>query len=243
MDGGVMDNVFKNGCPADNGLIRIGIVTKACGVRGEFNVTPLTDDPERFRLLSDIYAEMPVAGNAVSKTAKSPVAVKSPVAAKTARTANVVKAAKGEARTYYSVTTGRPVPAAGEGYAVRPERIEGVRFHRGQVVVKLAGCGDADAAEAYRGAYISITRDQLVPLNKDSFFVFDLIGCEVLDESGERLGILVEVLETGSNDVYVVKPVAENGAGGDLLIPALKSVVREVDVAKKRIVVNVPTHL
>jgi len=122
--------------------------------------------------------------------------------------------------------------------------IANVRFHRGQVIALLEGCNDHDAAESYRGCYISISEDQLAPLEKDSFYIFDLIGCAVYDADGSLLGVLAEVLETGSNDVYVVRPGPPGATGAavssveDILIPALKTVVREVDVVGKRIIVN-----
>ena len=178
-------------------LIRVGLITRSRGTRGEVSVKPLADDPERFRLLREVYIDKPV---------------------------------------------------------LRKDIIESVRFHRGQIIIKFEGCDDADAAELYRGGYISITEDQLIPLKKDSFYVFDLVGCAVYAKDGGFLGELVDVLETGSNDVYVVKPKKRRdkgnlydaapdadlseGKAGDILIPALKSVVREVDIAQKRIIVD-----
>jgi 16S rRNA processing protein RimM len=126
------------------------------------------------------------------------------------------------------------------------ERIERVRFHRGQVLVKFFGREDASAAESLRGNYISVTRDQLIPLEQDNYYVFDLIGCEVFDTAGEFYGKLVEVLETGGNDVYVVKPANAPGVQkkrGDILLPAIKSVILEVDIERKRIVADFPEYI
>ena len=183
-------------------LIRVGLITKTRGLRGELSVVPLTDDPERFRRLDSVYIEKPVAvGSSLNAHNK----------------------------------------AQNRSFAVLHGNIENVIFHRGQVIVKFEGCDDVDAAQAFRGAYISITADQLVPLDKDSYFVFDLIGCAVYDTDGGCVGELTDVLKTGSNDVYIVKPAAglggENG-NGDILVPALKTVVREIDIVNKRVVID-----
>jgi 16S rRNA processing protein RimM len=127
------------------------------------------------------------------------------------------------------------LPAAANAGAIIVD-IERVSFHRKQVILKLVGCDDADLASKYRGSYVSIAQNQLISLKKDSYFIFDLVGCEAYAVNGELLGDLVEVLETGSNDVYVVKP--RNTRGADILIPALKSVVQCVDIPNKRITVD-----
>ncbi len=72
----------------------------------------------------------------------------------------------------------------------------------------------------------------------DVFLVKDLAGCQVITTQGESLGLLRDVLPTGSNDIYVV------GEGADeILIPALKSVIKSIDVANKRIEVDLPNGL
>lgn len=69
----------------------------------------------------------------------------------------------------------------------------------------------------------------------------ELSGCEVYDETGEKLGVLVDVLPTAANDVWVVHSAAEKPV--EFLIPALKTVVNEVDIAAKKITVSLPTGL
>jgi 16S rRNA processing protein RimM len=95
-----------------------------------------------------------------------------------------------------------------------------------------------NAAEQLRGGYLEITREQLVPLPEGSYYIFEIIGLKVYDLDGAYLGEITDVLQTGANDVYVV----ETG-GKPLLIPALKQVVREVDLQGRRMRVELPEGL
>ena len=77
------------------------------------------------------------------------------------------------------------------------------------------------------GELLRVAREDAAPLAEGEFYTFDIIGLAVLDMAGERLGEVTNVLKTGSNDVYVVK----KPDGAELLVPALKKVVREIDIA------------
>src|SRR5690606_38121729 len=77
-----------------------------------------------------------------------------------------------------------------------------------------------------------IALDQAAPLPEDEYFYYQLIGLPVYDEAGTFLGRLEEILETGANDVYVIR----GGPGGELLLPALKSVIPRIDLEDGRIV-------
>ncbi len=111
--------------------------------------------------------------------------------------------------------------------------IEGVRLHKGQALLKLRGVDSIDAAETLRGALVQIRRQEAVPLPANEFYIHDLIGCEVVTAEGRVLGTLASVLKSSANDVFVI------GQGKDeILLPAIKEVVREVDVAQRRILVT-----
>ena len=77
------------------------------------------------------------------------------------------------------------------------------------------------------GELLRVAREDAAPLAEGEFYTFDIIGLAVLDMAGERLGEVTNVLKTGSNDVYVVK----KPDGAELLVPALKKVVSEIDIA------------
>ncbi len=114
--------------------------------------------------------------------------------------------------------------------------VTGVRPHQTMVLLTLAEVKDRDAAIALRGRLLQITRAELTPLPEDNFYVFDLVGLQVFDEAGTLLGTLAEVLQPGANDVYVIRLAN----GGEMLLPALRSVVLSVDIAGRRMVVRPP---
>ena len=117
--------------------------------------------------------------------------------------------------------------------------LEGVKYLKNLVVLKFKGVDSPEAAEALRDSFLLIDRKDAVKLPENSFFVCDLIGLKVMDENGHLLGELNNVLQTGSNDVYIIK--SENGS--EILLPALKSVVREISIEEGRMSVIVPKGL
>lgn len=118
-------------------------------------------------------------------------------------------------------------------------KIEGVKHLKSTVVLKLEGIDTIEAAEAMKGLFLQVDRKNAVKLSKDSYFICDIIGSQVEDMSGVVLGKLTEVLQTGSNDVYVVR----NDEGREILLPALKNVIREVSVKAGVIKVEIPEGL
>lgn len=114
-----------------------------------------------------------------------------------------------------------------------PYDLEGVRFHKGAALIKLTGCDDRNAAEALRNQLVQIPFEDAVPLEEGEFYEFQIMGAEVITETGETLGRVVEVIETGANDVYVVQ-----GPRGELLIPVIEDVVQELDLENQRMVVT-----
>jgi 16S rRNA processing protein RimM len=105
-----------------------------------------------------------------------------------------------------------------------PRRVERQRLQKDRVILKLAGIEDRTAAEALRGALVRVPIEQAVDLSPGSYFWHEIVGLRVRDTAGRVLGTVAEVLPTGSNDVYVVR-----SAEGELLLPAIKDVVRAID--------------
>ena len=112
--------------------------------------------------------------------------------------------------------------------------IEKVRYQKNLVIMKLSGVDDMDTATGLRGYTIIVDRANALPLDEDQYYIADLIGLDVVTEEGQKLGVIADVLQTGANDVYVVRPEA----GKDILIPAIKQCVINVDVAGGKVVVR-----
>ena len=164
---------------ADNRIV-IGKLGAPHGIRGELRVIPLTDFPERFENLKQVYVEDALLD------------------------------------------------------------IESVKYHKQFVIIKFKQCPVREEAASLTGRLIYIDKKDAVPLEEGEYYTFDIIGLEVFDVDGNTLGNVTEVLKTGSNDVYVV---SQKGQAKQLLVPALKAVVKEIDIEKGRMVVDMPEEV
>ena len=104
--------------------------------------------------------------------------------------------------------------------------IEGVKFFKQFVILKFKGYDDINQVEGWRQRPLLVDRAHAVELGEDENFIADLIGLRVVTEEGEELGKLTDVLETGANDVYVVEAPGKK----ELLLPAIKDCIRDVDL-------------
>ena len=160
-----------------NEYLRIGVVLRPQGVKGELKVQPLTDDPSRFQRLMEVYIETKTGGHS-------------------------------------------------------PAEVTSVSVREDAVYLTLGAVPDRTAAEKLRNAYLCVDRQNAVKLPKDRYFVCDLIGCSVYDSTGKKLGVLDDVMQTGAADVYSVRGETKKQS---FLVPALKRLLKTVDVENKRI--------
>lgn len=116
--------------------------------------------------------------------------------------------------------------------------IEHVRYQKDIILLKLKDVDDIDTAEKLKNHYISISRNNAKLLDENEFFIADLIGLDVF-ENDILIGSLADVFTAGASDVYVIK---RNGKK-DLLLPALKSIIKKIDVVNNRIDVVIPRGL
>ena len=158
--------------------ITVGKVGKTRGVDGELYVTPLTDFPDRFVGLTEIFV--------------------------------------------------------GDRGAWQKWKLESARLISGRPVLKFEGINNPEDAARLTNRELAVTRDQTVPLPEDAYYIFDLTGCLIYDESGEQIGELVDVQSYPANDVYVV----ELTDGRRMLLPAIHQFVRQVDIDQKKIVID-----
>ena len=162
---------------------RIGKILNAHGIRGELKVEPLTDNPERYKILEQVYLE--------------------------------------DRKKNYKLYD-----------------VEFVRFHKGNVLIKLAGIDDMDAAKLVKNQHLAINKSDRMPLEEGAYYIDDLIGLQVFEDD-RPIGVLKDVLQPGANDVYVL----DSTIYPDLYIPALKSVILSVDLENKRMDVKLPKGL
>lgn len=153
-------------------FIKIGLIAKPHGVRGEVKVNPFTDDLNRFFDLKKCIVD-------------------------------------------------------GVNY-----KVLGAKISSGQAILRLDGITDRDSAEGLRGKFISVNREDAVPLSEDSFFIDDIIGCSVFADD-ELVGKIVDVT-TAKTDIFTVKTVDDR----ILRFPFLKDLLISVRVAEKKVLVK-----
>ena len=165
---------------ADSQVV-IGRAGAPHGVKGELRIIPLTDFPERFRDMKEVYV--------------------------------------GKELLHIDSVSLKGTPQL--------------------ILMRFKEYPVREQAASLTGRYLSVDRSQAVPLQEGQYYTFDIIGLEVFDEKNISLGHVTEVLQTGSNDVYVV----EQPGRPQLLIPALKSVVKEIQVSEGCMRVVLPEEL
>ncbi|HLY67081.1 MAG TPA: ribosome maturation factor RimM [Chloroflexota bacterium] len=116
---------------------------------------------------------------------------------------------------------------------LEPFAIEHSRWQKGQAVLKLGGVDDRDRAESLHGRYLRVPGEDIAALEEDRYYLFQIMGLKVITDEGQELGQIGDILQTGANDVYVV-PTAK----GELLLPAIADVVKQVDLPGGRLVVH-----
>ena len=141
---------------------------------------------------------------------------------------------KGELKV--AVTTDFPqrfAPLATVYLNRQPMTIDSAGWHKGKAIIKLSTIDSLEDAEKLRGELIEIHRSQLYPLPEEQYYHFQLIGLEVWTTQGELVGNITEILTAPGNDNYVV-----NGAEGDILIPAIADVVKSINIAEGRLIIE-----
>ena len=116
--------------------------------------------------------------------------------------------------------------------------MESIRFHKNFALIKLEGINDINIAERLKGKFLELSREDLKPLPDGRYYICDLMGLKVVDETLGELGTINEVFNTGSNDVYVV-----NYLDKPLCIPDIEGVVKDVDLDNSVMKVVLPNGL
>lgn len=113
--------------------------------------------------------------------------------------------------------------------------VSGVKFFKNQVISKFKGIDNINDIEKYKGKDLLVNREDAVALEENENYVADLIDLKVVTDEGQVLGVLTEVMETGANDVYVV----ETEDGKELLLPAIRDCILDVDLETEVMTVHI----
>lgn len=131
--------------------------------------------------------------------------------------------------------TGRFKPGLSVRAGAAVRQVEAVRNGAGTLVLKLIGVDDRDLADDLRGKYLEIETAEVQPLPEGSYYHWQLLGLEVFDIAGTRLGEITDIIDNPANDIYLLS--AEDR---QVLVPAVSEVVRSIDLAAGRMVVDLP---
>lgn len=111
--------------------------------------------------------------------------------------------------------------------------VESAKEHKGQVLMKLKGVDSPEEARKLVGGFVEIERDQLIQLPEGRYFIFDIVGLEVITTQGTRIGKVKEVVSLPANDLYLVE-----GKGKQYHIPATKEVIKTIDLEKGEMIIE-----
>jgi len=112
--------------------------------------------------------------------------------------------------------------------------VEKIRIKKDMVILKLKDIENIEKAKMIVGSFLEVERKNALKLSKDTYFIFEIIGLEVYTENNIFLGKVENIISTGSNDVYVVKRKDKE----ELFFPAIHDIVKNIDLEKKRIIIN-----
>ena len=193
----------------------VGQVVAPFGVRGELKVNILTEFPDRFKRLEEVR----LAPFSSIEPGLAPTAALDP---------STVRPAPGAAQ-----------PAKPLAHAAT-FKIESTHLHKGQLILKVEGVDSASEAESLRGCWLLVPREQARKLPRGSYYIYQLVGLDVVSTAGEHIGKIEDVLTMSANDIYVVKGPGVQDATGELLVPAIKAIVKHIELRNGRIVIEPP---
>lgn len=119
------------------------------------------------------------------------------------------------------------------GQTYQPHRVASLRRHRDAMLLRFEGFADRDSVEIFRNQFVYVGRADAAPLEEGEYYFYQLENIRVVTDDGEELGRLVDYIETGANDVYIVR-----GPRGDLLLPVIPEVIVRVDIEARVMTVH-----
>lgn len=113
--------------------------------------------------------------------------------------------------------------------------VESVKFFKNMVILKFKEYNNINDIECYKGKDILVSRDNAVKLEKGEYYIADILGAKVILEDGSEFGVLDDVMQTGANDVYVVKTLDNK----EVLLPKIDECVKKLDIENKIVTVHI----
>ena len=113
--------------------------------------------------------------------------------------------------------------------------VESVKFFKNMVILKFKEYNNINDIECYKGKDILVSRDNAVKLEKGEYYIADILGAKVILEDGSEFGVLEDVMQTGANDVYVVKTLDNK----EVLLPKIEECVKKLDIENKIVTVHI----
>lgn len=120
------------------------------------------------------------------------------------------------------------------GRQLLPLEIKGVKYFKQFVILKFKGIDNINDIEKYCKCPLLVSREDAVELEDDEYFMTDMIGMAVFTDDGKEFGEITDIMETGANDVYVIKTPAH----GEVLIPAIKECILDVDIEEQKMTIH-----
>lgn len=116
-----------------------------------------------------------------------------------------------------------------------PVELERVKYHKNLAIIKFKEYNDINEVLKFKDDFIYVDDKERVVLPEDHFFIYDLLNCQVFDTESNLIGIIEDVIQGPSNDVYVVKNKEKNK---EYLIPVVKQFILEVNTMEKKIIID-----
>ena len=122
----------------------------------------------------------------------------------------------------------------GNEFEATAYRVEKHRWHKKNILLTLAGITDRNQAGQLKGQLVQVPIEEAMPLPEGSYYLYQLMGLQVITTAGNNLGSVTDIIETGANDVYVIKKDGQ----GEILLPAIPDVVKSIDIEQGQMIVE-----
>lgn len=145
---------------------------------------------------------------------------------------------KGEVKVYpltYDINRFSNLKKAYLGQNKIKVEVEKVKYHKDLVIIKFKEFNNINEILLYKDKFIYIEKEDIISLPKNHFFIFDIVDCQVFNMAGDKIGVVTEVIQSASNDVYVIRNYEKNK---EYMIPAIKEFFVNIDIDNKKIVIN-----